>query len=769
MVILLTAIEQSLFRSQNRDLRKAAFQLIRDIIVIPLPSASSGKSSGGGAGNVPQPGAASRTVRLPEGPMGKLVNLLIHLFHDHDDAVRLSALETLKFYMQCDNEVVYSHMEDITVAALLALQQHPLADKRNATTVDFLVSLTEILRNQMRSQRTDQLIEPHGQNVPPVFSLARFITLMEKGLALAAERKSDAICATLVGKFLGLIDGSEDANILTDFHRLIGPLLELVKHKETCNPVNVYLVQQHKNVDVWVNSPAASMPAPRPHQQHVDPKELPSASSSGDQHAHSGSAAAPAAATGNITTTKPQNSAAAAAIAAAGEFNRVAAIDSVISRFLTLHPTTCSAYSTALHTFLSWLVLLLTFKDPLAIPMECGAQIGHILAPILNLDAGRTHALHEKLEAVFRRWPSIETPPGAINPQQQILDSCLKTFNIPERRNTTLLKWVGHVIALCYPVASERRVEINSRLLQCMGDTKEVHLLALQLLCRLAKTDKKLWDEFLGQVVETMSEFKARIPTCFCTLQQFSFEIGFEPSFLIVSAARHIQKGRIIVTAADGGEHQQRQFRGAIVKTLSLLICTAMEFDPLRRLLREGTARNDEARNTFEALFPCWCFNAAWSVGLCLLTREFALANALVEEIASGDVTAFVLEQLHRVVQLFDSPCFAFARVALLRPRQNPDLVRTLFGVLMLLPQESAAFGQLQQRLECVSQQQQALAGVEEAAYVAPSALSGSAASSSSSSAKVNVQELNRSVETFRKMQALLEQEEMESASRQGF
>ena len=37
---------------------------------------------------------------------------------------------------------------------------------------------------------------------------------------------------------------------------LVGPLLELVKYRETCNPINVYLTQQYKSVDTWVNTQA---------------------------------------------------------------------------------------------------------------------------------------------------------------------------------------------------------------------------------------------------------------------------------------------------------------------------------------------------------------------------------------------------------------------------------------------------------------------------------------------------------------------------------
>ena len=52
-------------------------------------------------------------------------------------------------------------------------------------------------------------------------------------------------------------------------------------------------------------------------------------------------------------------------------------------------------------------------------------------------------------------------------------------------------------------------------------------------------------------------------------------------------------------------------------------------------------------------------------------------------------------------MQLLESPIFSFLRLQLLDPGQHAGLVRTLYGLLMLLPQ-STAFNTLRQRLDCV-------------------------------------------------------------------
>eukprot|EP01004_Peranema_trichophorum_P010272 NODE_9047_length_624_cov_29.235529_g8419_i0.p1 GENE.NODE_9047_length_624_cov_29.235529_g8419_i0~~NODE_9047_length_624_cov_29.235529_g8419_i0.p1 ORF type:complete len:151 (+),score=31.68 NODE_9047_length_624_cov_29.235529_g8419_i0:46-453(+) len=65
-------------------------------------------------------------------------------------------------------------------------------------------------------------------------------------------------------------------------------------------------------------------------------------------------------------------------------------------------------------------------------------------------------------------------------------------------------------------------------------------------------------------------------------------------------------------------------------------------------------------------------------------------------------MTVPFLTQVDKLVQLLESPIFAHVRLQLLEPSQNPYLVKTLFGILMLLPQ-SSAYELLKNRLKSVS------------------------------------------------------------------
>lgn len=69
---------------------------------------------------------------------------------------------------------------------------------------------------------------------------------------------------------------------------------------------------------------------------------------------------------------------------------------------------------------------------------------------------------------------------------------------------------------------------------------------------------------------------------------------------------------------------------------------------------------------------------------------------------ADIEITLPTLIQLDKLINLLEAPVFTFLRLQLLEPAQYPYLYKTLYGLLMLLPQ-SAAFGYLKNRLNSVS------------------------------------------------------------------
>jgi len=70
----------------------------------------------------------------------------------------------------------------------------------------------------------------------------------------------------------------------------------------------------------------------------------------------------------------------------------------------------------------------------------------------------------------------------------------------------------------------------------------------------------------------------------------------------------------------------------------------------------------------------------------------------------SGDleITVNFLVEMDKLVQLLESPIFLYLRLQLLEPERHPFLFKSLYGLLMLLPQ-STAFETLRTRLNSVT------------------------------------------------------------------
>lgn len=89
------------------------------------------------------------------------------------------------------------------------------------------------------------------------------------------------------------------------------------------------------------------------------------------------------------------------------------------------------------------------------------------------------------------------------------------------------------------------------------------------------------------------------------------------------------------------------------------------------------------------------------TVALCLLGQNYSHACDLVRSFANIEVTVEFLTEIDKLVQLIESPIFTYLRLDLLERERNEALVRTLYGLLMILPQ-SDAFGTLHRRLTAI-------------------------------------------------------------------
>ncbi|WVZ26519.1 hypothetical protein V8G54_005063 [Vigna mungo] len=120
-------------------------------------------------------------------------------------------------------------------------------------------------------------------------------------------------------------------------------------------------------------------------------------------------------------------------------------------------------------------------------------------------------------------------------------------------------------------------------------------------------------------------------------------------------------------------------FASIMVQALNLILLTSSELSEIRYLLKQSLV--DPA-------------------GKDLYTYQHA--SAVIQSLVEEDVNVKFLVQLDKLIRLLETPIFAYLRLQLLEPGRYPWLFKALYGLLMLLPQQSAAFKILKTRLKAV-------------------------------------------------------------------
>ncbi|CAG5055709.1 unnamed protein product [Parnassius apollo] len=143
-------------------------------------------------------------------------------------------------------------------------------------------------------------------------------------------------------------------------------------------------------------------------------------------------------------------------------------------------------------------------------------------------------------------------------------------------------------------------------------------------------------------------------------------------------------------------EEKNLRFAAVMVDVLNTILLTAAELYDLRLQLRN--MEKPGTMSLFRSLYLCWCHSPVSLLALCLLTHHYAHCNRLIATFGDLEITVDFLTEVDKLVQLIESPIFAYLRLELLGGAQSEALRGALFGLLMLLPQ-SDAFHALRHRL----------------------------------------------------------------------
>lgn len=235
--------------------------------------------------------------------------------------------------------------------------------------------------------------------------------------------------------------------------------------------------------------------------------------------------------------------------------------------------------------------------------------------------------------------------------------------------------------------------DVLPALLKAVSDSAdEVVLINLQVLA-LISLDKQQFGRVLNALVQLFHEDRALLET--------------RGALVIRKLCSHLDASSIYLALAGIlAVKLDLEFVSLMVQTLNLILLTAPELAPLRMSLKNSFQSNatESDRTTFTSLFRCWTHNAVATFALCLLAQAYNISVALIQKFADADVTVGFLMQIDKLVQLLESPVFIQLRLHLLETDSlhREDLLKSLYGLLMLLPQ-SQAYKTLSDRLATVS------------------------------------------------------------------
>jgi len=279
-----------------------------------------------------------------------------------------------------------------------------------------------------------------------------------------------------------------------------------------------------------------------------------------------------------------------------------------------------------------------------------------------------------------------------IGPLLTKVTSQLQNKWVPSRLSA--LRWVSMLLKKLPGTLFTHTNDLFPALLKTLQDPDdEVVRLDLEVLARIClDTSKKLDQNNFDMVVSSIVR-----------LFRIDRKLLERRGSLIVRQLSVLLNGESIYRALALillNEHDL-EFSGLMVQTLNLILLTSSELFELRRSVKKSLS-SESGRDLFIALYKSWCHNPVATFSLCLMAQAYELAAALVLQIADMDITVGFLMQIDKLVQLIESPIFIHLRLQLLEPSRYPFLIKSLYGLLVLLPQ-SSAFSNLKTRLDSVS------------------------------------------------------------------
>jgi len=312
---------------------------------------------------------------------------------------------------------------------------------------------------------------------------------------------------------------------------------------------------------------------------------------------------------------------------------------------------------------------------------------------------GRINTLLQKLVIVINL--KITSPKTNKNELDPILVWLRKNFIKGKVKTKEIcIGWFTELFKHYSDTLLNKEDEILENIIQSIN-FKESKLTesVLQLLCLMSSKNQ----QFLKEIVEML-------------LKRFNNEKDIEMEYINnlihIMCSNIDQKLVFSEFAIEIMKFNNYQFVSFMIEILDLILSGAPVYQPLRDILSKEK-KEPEDKEFFTTLFNTWWFNPLSALNLCFLAKKYKLAYHLLLWI--GDNMTFdkdKLIQLWNIVQLIESPAFLELRIDLLDPGKNYYLIKTLQGILLMIP-ISKAFNALKTRLEWVNLDPRASFAVE--------------------------------------------------------
>lgn len=254
------------------------------------------------------------------------------------------------------------------------------------------------------------------------------------------------------------------------------------------------------------------------------------------------------------------------------------------------------------------------------------------------------------------------------------------------------------------------KLDLTALLRSCVDASKEVVAKVLALAAQISEDNKEFFKDFIVKLIVFFERHGTESMAAADTLGAGSHEAAGALSrekiefivrrLCVLLSAENIFK--LLSEVLVSFEPSNADFLGNIVVTINNILLTMPELLGLRRDLRNFDLSKNDDWALFSTLFQCWSYNVPSALSLCLLTSNYELAYLIIKNLTDTEVSFQLLAQLDVLVQLLESHIFLKLRLQLLEPDKFPYLYKTLYGILMIMPQ-SSTYSVLQNRLSTLT------------------------------------------------------------------